>query len=272
MFPGPVPEQIAIAGTGAIACGLAQLVARADDVQVLARSEESAERARQELRLRIRSDEQARGRVTVTTDPSDLGGATMIVEAVAEDHAIKATVLGSLAKIAGEDALIATTTSSLSITELSLASGRRERFFGLHVFHPVLKMQLIELVFPTRATDDTRERGLALCEELGKTAVVVPDTPGFVVNRLLFPYLFGAVEFLDETGMSPADVDRCMTLGTGQPMGPLALLDFVGLDVALAIGRAIEVPVPLRIRMLVDDGMLGRKSGHGFHSYPKARP
>ena len=170
-----------------------------------------------------------------------------------------------------KSALIATTTSSLSVTELSLASGHHDRFFGFHVFNPVTKMALVELIFPTRASDDTRERAVTLTEALGKTPVVVPDMPGFVVNRLLFPYLFSAVELLDETGMTPADVDRCMTLGAGQPLGPLALLDFVGLDVALAIGHAIDRPVPLRLRALVDDGMLGRKTGKGFHSYPSAR-
>lgn len=265
-----MPERLAIAGTGAIALGLARVAAGIGDVQILARSPESAERAREALRSGAQ-DNAATGRIAVTTDPQDLASATVIVEAVAENAAIKAGVLGALARIAGEETLVATTTSSLSVTELSLASGRRERFFGLHVFHPVTRMQLVELVFPTRASDDTRERAAALCEALGKTGVVVPDTPGFVVNRLLFPYLFSAVELLDETGMSPADVDRCMTLGTGQPMGPLALLDLVGLDVALDIARAIDRPAPLRLRALVDDGMLGRKSGRGFHAYPEVR-
>ena len=267
-----MPERVAIAGTGAIACGLAQLAAHRGDVVVLARSTESAERAGEELRLRVRADQQATGKVRVTTDPAELRRSTLLVEAVAEDQAVKATVLGTLAKVAGEQTLIATTTSSLSVTELSLASGHHDRFFGFHVFNPVTKMALVELIFPTRASDDTRERAITLTEALGKTPVVVPDMPGFVVNRLLFPYLFSAVELMDETGMSAADVDRCMSLGAGQPMGPLALLDFVGLDVALAIGRAIDRPVPLRLRALVDDGVLGRKTGRGFHSYPSKRP
>ena len=101
-------------------------------------------------------------------------------------------------------------------------------------------MKLIELAFPHEATIETRDRARALCEALDKTPVEVPDTPGFVVNRLLFPYLFSAVDLLSETGMSPQDVDSCMTLGAGMPMGPIALLDFVGLDVAQAIGEAIE--------------------------------
>ena len=106
-----------------------------------------------------------------------------------------------------------------------------------------------------------------MCEALGKTAVEVPDIPGFVVNRLLFPYLFSAVALLEETGMEPKAVDSCMTMGAGMPMGPLALLDFVGLDVSQAIGEAIEADVPDRVRSLVADGALGRKSGRGFYNY-----
>jgi 3-hydroxybutyryl-CoA dehydrogenase len=129
------------------------------------------------------------------------------------------------------------------------------------------KMQLVELVFPDEATDETRQRFHQLCEELGKTAVDVPDVAGFVVNRLLFPYLFDAVRLAESTGLEPEAVDTCMKLGAGHPMGPLALLDLVGLDVAVAIGEAIEAEVPERLRQLVDEGRLGKKSGAGFYEY-----
>jgi 3-hydroxybutyryl-CoA dehydrogenase len=128
-------------------------------------------------------------------------------------------------------------------------------------------MKLVELVFPAAASAETHERALALCETFEKTPVEVPDIPGFVVNRLLFPYLFGAVRLLEQTGMDPAGVDTCMRLGAGHPMGPLALLDLVGLDVAKAIGETIEEPVPARIDELIAEGSLGRKSGRGFHTY-----
>jgi 3-hydroxybutyryl-CoA dehydrogenase len=128
-------------------------------------------------------------------------------------------------------------------------------------------MKLVELVYPTGATPDTRARAAAMCNELGKTAVEVPDVPGFVVNRLLFPYLFSAVRLLEETGMSPEDIDACMHLGAGHPMGPLELLDLVGLDVAEAIGQTIGQPIPARVQELIGAGALGRKSGRGFHSY-----
>jgi 3-hydroxyacyl-CoA dehydrogenase len=128
-------------------------------------------------------------------------------------------------------------------------------------------MALVELAFPPAATERTRERARALCAALGKTAVEVPDTPGFVVNRLLFPYLFEAVRLMERTGLEPEAVDTCMTLGAGHPMGPLALLDLVGLDVSAAIGETIGVEVPARVRALIAEGALGRKSGRGFFQY-----
>jgi 3-hydroxybutyryl-CoA dehydrogenase len=128
-------------------------------------------------------------------------------------------------------------------------------------------MKLVELSFPDRATDQTRRRFHALCESLGKTAVEVPDSAGFVVNRLLFPYLFDAVRLLERDGLEPEQVDTCMRLGAGHPMGPLAILDFVGLDVAAAIGDSIGADVPERLREMIAAGRLGRKSGAGFYQY-----
>ena len=153
------------------------------------------------------------------------------------------------------------------MSELATASGHPERFVGLHVFNPVPKMDLVELAFPPEATPATRERARALCTTLGKTAVEVPDTPGFVVNRLLFPYLFDAVRLMERTGLDAEAIDTCMCLGAGHPMGPLALLDLVGLDVSAAIGRTIGVEVPARVEELIAAGALGRKAGRGFHTY-----
>jgi 3-hydroxybutyryl-CoA dehydrogenase len=205
--------------------------------------------------------------VAIVQDLGALGGATAVVEAVVEDADAKAALWGELARVVGDDALLGSTTSSLSVAQLAGASGAPERFVGLHVFNPVPRMKLVELAFPAEATDRTRERATALCEALGKTAVTVPDIPGFVVNRLLFPYLFGAVALQEETGLPSESIDTCMQLGAGHPMGPLALLDFVGLDVAQAIGEAIGSEVPSSLRALVADGALGRKSGRGFYTY-----
>jgi 3-hydroxybutyryl-CoA dehydrogenase len=262
-------KRLAIAGSGAIACGLAATAAHHGPVLLLARSQSSAERARERVErtlagLRAEVDPE---HVRVVTEPAELATATFVVEAVVEDHDVKAALLAELDRLLSPTAILASTTSSLSVQELARASGRPERFVGLHVFNPVTKMKLVELVFPREATEDTRARALALCEAIEKTPVEVPDVPGFVVNRLLFPYLFAAVRLLEETGMEPAAVDTCMRLGAGHPMGPLALLDLVGLDVSEAIGETIGVPVPERLRELIAEGALGRKSGRGFHRY-----
>jgi 3-hydroxybutyryl-CoA dehydrogenase len=264
-----VSDRLAIAGSGAIACGMAATAAHHGPVLLLARSESSADRARGTVertlsRLAAEVDPQ---QVQIVTEPEALAGATFVVEAVVEDHDVKSRLLAELDGILDSSAILASTTSSLSVESLAQASGRPERFLGLHVFNPVTKMKLVELVFPSAATADTRRRALALCETIEKTPVEVPDVPGFVVNRLLFPYLFSAVRLVEETGIDPAAVDTCMRLGAGHPMGPLALLDLVGLDVAGAIGETIGEPVPARMQELIGEGALGRKSGRGFHSY-----
>jgi 3-hydroxybutyryl-CoA dehydrogenase len=265
-MPRRMNERIAITGSGAIACGLATTASPKGEVLLLARSDASADRARGTVeKLCGRLEGASADAVTVTTDMADLRDATVVVEAIAEDLDAKSALLGQIAWVIGEDTLLATTTSSLSVEKLAAASGRPDRFAGLHVFNPVPRMDLIELVFPEVATQRTRERAHALCKALGKTAVEVPDVPGFVVNRLLFPYLFSAVRLLEETGLEPEAVDACMMMGAGHPLGPLALLDLVGLDVSQAIGEAIGAEVPAGVRDRVQRGELGRKTGRGFH-------
>jgi 3-hydroxybutyryl-CoA dehydrogenase len=265
-----VNETLAIAGSGTIACGLASVAAQHGEVLLWARSEKSSDRARAAIAKNCAKLDEGLdpNRVRIVTDLEELRHASYLVEAVVEDQDHKEALLSELASYENDEAVLATTTSSLSIEQLAKATGRPERFAGLHVFNPVPRMQLIELVFPTSASADTRERSQALCVALGKTPVEVPDIPGFVVNRLLFPYLFSAVELMSETGMPPEDVDRCMTLGAGQPMGPIALLDFVGLDVSQAIGESIGARIPARLLELVGEGALGRKVGRGFYRYP----
>jgi 3-hydroxybutyryl-CoA dehydrogenase len=270
LYP-PVNERLGIAGAGTIACGLAATASANYDVLLWARSDESAQRAQASVAKAAGKLEGGdAGRVEVVTDLSRLHDATFLVEAIIEHHGHKSEMLadlGEMARAADNDAVLATTTSSLSVAELSKASGHPESFVALHVFNPVPRMKLVELAFPPEATEDTRTRARTLCETLGKTPVEVPDIPGFVVNRLLFPYLFSAAAFLAETGMDPQDIDSCMMLGAGVPMGPLALLDFVGLDVAQAIGNAIDIPVPENLGALVEEGALGRKTGRGFYTY-----
>jgi 3-hydroxybutyryl-CoA dehydrogenase len=267
-------ERVAIAGTGTIGCGLAGIASTAGDVVVLARSVESMRSAEGRLETLCGKVEGAQlDRIRVVTDAGELSGSSLAVEAIAEDPAAKAGVLTDLA-IACPEADLASTTSSLSVRDLAEASGRPGRFFAFHVFNPVHRMDLVEICFPPGAEAEARERALAWCRALGKTAVEVPDQAGFVVNRLLFPYLFDAVRLMDATGESAEQIDACMTLGAGYPMGPLALLDFVGIDVAIAIGEAIHSESgderdrpPDKLTQMAADGDLGKKSGRGFFGY-----
>jgi 3-hydroxybutyryl-CoA dehydrogenase len=263
-----VPESVGIVGSGAIACGLAAVAAQQGHVVVWARSDDSAQRAEAKVaKLCEKAGADVNGNVRVSSDAAALGDATFVVEAIVEDPVAKEQLLADLATQVGEDAILASTTSSLSIEALARASGRPDRFVGLHVFNPVPKMDLVELVFPAAASEATRARARELCQTLGKTPVEVPDTPGFVVNRLLFPFLFEAVRLMEATGLEPEAIDTCMQLGAGHPMGPLALLDLVGLDVSASIGRTIEAEIPPLIDRMIAEGALGRKTLRGFYSY-----
>jgi 3-hydroxyacyl-CoA dehydrogenase len=273
-----IRERLGIIGSGTIAVGLAVCAVhnRGGHAVLWARKEDSANRARSQVReLCEKMDHQeAVDRVRVTTDLSDLAETTLAVEAIAEDHQLKLAMLGQAREALHSDALLATTTSSLSIEELGRASGDPARFFGIHVFNPVTRMDLVELCFTSECPESVRVRATSFCHEIGKTPIEVPDEPGFVVNRLLFPYLFEAVRLLERTGMEPADVDGCMKLGAAYKMGPLELLDMIGLDVAEAIGAAIHADTsdpahaaPGRLKQLIGEGKLGRKSGAGFYEY-----
>lgn len=264
----------AIAGSGAIACGLAATSTSTAATILLARSDASAWRAEEDaVAACARVDGADPGRLHVTTDAADLAECDIVVESVIEDILVKSELLSQLGAAAAE-ADLASTTSSLPLSGIGERSGMTGRVFGLHVFNPVPRMKLVELCFPEGTLEGIRERALGWCGALGKTAVEVPDQAGFVVNRLLFPFLFDAVRMMERTGMSAGEVDSCMTLGAGHPMGPLALLDFVGLDVAEAIGDALHSdssetahrPPGLLVEM-VGEGRLGRKSGAGFYEY-----
>jgi 3-hydroxybutyryl-CoA dehydrogenase len=267
-------ERPGVAGTGVVGCGLAACATLTGEVRLLARSDASAWRAEEESQgLAAKLDEGSPRRIRVTTDPADLSDCDLVVEAIAEELDAKTELLGKLGKACPE-ADLASTTSSLSVSALGERSGLVDRVFGLHVFNPVVRMELVELCIPSGVRDGVAGRASAWCRALGKTAIEVPDQPGFVVNRILFPYLFDAVRILERTGIEPADLDACMRLGAGHPMGPLRLLDFIGLDVAAAIGESLHGDsgepahaVPGRIEALISDGKLGRKSGAGFYDY-----
>jgi 3-hydroxybutyryl-CoA dehydrogenase len=246
----------------------------ASQVLLLARSDASAWRAEEQAHsLSAKVDGGDAKRIRVTTQVGELADSDLVVEAVIEELGPKVDLLRTVGEAAA-DADLATTTSSLSLDEIGSESGHADRVFGLHPFNPVTKMELIELCLPDSAREEIRSRARAWGEAIGKTVVEVPNEPGFVVNRLLFPYLFDAVRLMEQTGMDAEGVDRCMTLGANYPMGPLALLDLIGVDVAVAIGEALHADSgeehhrpPGRLIALVDDGKLGRKSGAGFYEY-----
>ena len=270
MSAAPPAERLGIVGSGTIACGLAACAARHGEVTLWARSDASAERAERSVAKVCAkfADQFPPERVRITTDlGAGLEDRTFVVEAVAEHMDTKVELFARLRERLADGAVLGTTTSSLPVATLAAASGRPERFVAFHVFNPVARMELVELAFPAEAAPETRERARALAAALDKRAVEVPDCAGFVVNRLLFPFLFEAVRFADEHGLAPADVDACMTLGAGHPMGPLALLDYVGLDVSQAIGESLGVEVPERLRALVAEGAVGKKAGRGFYTY-----
>jgi 3-hydroxybutyryl-CoA dehydrogenase len=266
--------QPAIAGSGTVATGLAACASVLGQVRLLARSDASAWRAEELAHSGCeRLDGADPGRIKVTTDAADLAESDLVIEAIVEDPDVKAAYLTELAT-AAPDADLATTTSSLSIGELAERSGTEDRLFGLHVFNPVPRMELVELCLPDQLRDGAGERALSWCRAIDKRPIEVPDQPGFVVNRLLFPYLFDAVRLQERSGMEAAAVDECMTLGAGHPMGPLRLLDLVGIDVAVAIGDALHSDSadeahrpPDRLRALAEEGRLGRKSRGGFYDY-----
>ncbi len=216
-------------------------------------------------------------RVTPTTEIGELGGADVVIEAVFESLPVKLEVWSQLGAVVGDHALLASNTSSLSITQIAAGVAHPERFCGLHFFNPVPVLPLVEVVRALQTTEATMTRAEAFVKKIGKTPVLCDDKPGFIVNRLLIPYLNDAVFALSEGVGSAEEIDAAMKLGANMPIGPLALIDLVGLDVALAAGESLygefqdpKFRVPPLLRQFVRAGKLGRKSGEGFYRYEDA--
>jgi len=215
-----------------------------------------------------------RGRITGATDPSALAAAQLVIEAVSEELDAKHAVLSRVTSLLGPDALVATTTSTLSVTSLAAAVPDPARFGGLHFFDPAPLTRLVEVVAAEQSSPETLERLQAFVRRAGKTPVVVKDRPGFLVNRLLTPYLNQAVQALDDGVATAEDIDRSVRLGLGYPMGPLELLDLIGLDVHLRTTTAVYeqllatpfTPPPM-LERLVAAGRTGRKAGSGFFEH-----
>ncbi|MEX2541374.1 MAG: 3-hydroxyacyl-CoA dehydrogenase NAD-binding domain-containing protein [Trueperaceae bacterium] len=273
-------------GSGTMGSGIAQACAAAGHRVVLfdineAALERAASSIRDSLERLVRKERLTRAqadesweRIVRSRSMTDLADADVVIEAVFEDLEVKRSAWQQAAEAVPATSLLATNTSSLSITEIAGFSGSPERFCGMHFFNPVALMPLVEVVQALNSTSDTIERAREFVEGLGKTAIICQDKPGFIVNRLLIPYLNDAVHALSEGVASAEDIDRAMTLGANMPIGPLALADLVGLDVSLAAAESLhrefgdsKFRVAPLLRQMVRAGKLGRKSGRGFFSY-----
>jgi 3-hydroxybutyryl-CoA dehydrogenase len=217
----------------------------------------------------------ALARLSATTDLEALSGADAVVEAIVENEAVKKELLGKLDRICKPDAILASNTSSISITRLAASTGRPDRFIGMHFMNPVPVMALVEVIRGMATSDGTAASVDELARRMGKTPIVCNDYPGFVSNRVLMPMINEAIEALREGVATKDAIDGIMKLGMNHPMGPLQLADFIGLDTCLAILRVLQDgfgdpkyrPSPLLVRM-VDAGWLGKKAGRGFYEYP----
>ena len=217
------------------------------------------------------------GRIKGTTELQDLATCDLVIEAVSESLDAKRQVFSTLDRIVPASTVLASNTSSLSITEIAATASRPERVLGLHFFNPVPLMKLVEVIRALPTSDAAFEQARGFVEKLGKTAVVARDTPGFVVNRLLVPYLLDAARIYESGVASKEDIDNGMKLGCGYPMGPLTLLDFVGLDTTRSIANIMfeefklpQYAAPPLLKRMVLAGYLGRKSGRGFYDYSKS--
>lgn len=277
---------VGVAGAGTMGAGIAQACAVAGygvllyDTSEAARSrgmdavKASLTRIVKKGTLSEDAKAAALSKITLVGDLDQFKKADLVIEAIYENLAAKRELWENVDKVAKDEALLASNTSSLSITELASFVTRPERFCGLHFFNPVAVLPLVEVVRGLRTAPATLQEATSFVENLGKTPIVCEDKPGFIVNRLLVPYINDAVHALGEGVASAEDIDKAMKLGANMPMGPLALADLVGLDVALAAGESLynefqdsKFRVAPLIRQMVRAGKLGRKTGEGFYKY-----
>ena len=279
-------RKVGVVGLGTMGAGIAQVCVQAG-IETVGRevSDELGEAARGRIdhylgrgieKGRLSEDERAAAleRLTTTTRVEDLADCDLVIEAVVEELDVKRTLFADLDRLVRPDAVLATNTSALSVTDIAEATERPERVVGMHFFNPAPVLPLVEVVRTEQSSDEAVETAYVFAERIGKQPIRCGDTPGFVVNRILIPLLNDCVRVLDEAGVTPEDLDTAMTAGLNWPIGPCALIDLIGVDVhvhasealRLALGEARMEP-PLRLRQMLEDGRLGRKSGAGFFAY-----
>jgi 3-hydroxybutyryl-CoA dehydrogenase len=277
---------VGVVGLGAMGSGIAQLAVEGGFATIgreveLARAEQARDRIAHFLTRKVEKGTLAQdardaafARLTLTTELADLGGCDIVIEAAFEELAVKHDLFRALESVVAEDAILATNTSALSVTEIASVLEGPERALGMHFFNPAPLMPLVEIVRAERTGEDVFETAFAFGAQLGKTPIRCADTPGFVVNRVLIPLLNDCVRVLDEAGVTPEDLDTGMKHGAGWPMGPCALLDLVGADVHVHASEALYAKLreprmapPPRLVRMVQAGKLGRKTGEGFYRY-----
>ena len=281
-------KKIGVLGTGTMGAGIIQVLAQNGyEVVMRARRESSVEKGLATVkknldkmvakeRMTAEAAAEVFGRITGSTDINIIADADLVIEAATEDMEAKKALFAELDKLCKPETIIATNTSSLSITEIAAATGRPDKVIGMHFFNPVPAMKLVEIIKGLTTSEETKATILALTEALGKTPVEVAEAPGFVVNRILIPMINEAINVYAAGVASVADIDVAMQLGANHPMGPLALGDYIGLDIVLAImevifaetGDSKYAPSPL-LRKMVRAGKLGKKTGEGFYNYNK---
>jgi 3-hydroxybutyryl-CoA dehydrogenase len=282
----PEIHSVGVVGLGAMGAGIAQLAIEAGyDVVGREVTPEVGEHARGRIahflqrkvdKERMTADdcEAALARLELTTDLAALAGCDLVIEAIVEELDAKLALFAELERIVPADAILATNTSALSVTEIASAVSTPERVVGMHFFNPAPLMPLVEIVEAELSSDAAVQAAYAVGERLGKRPIRCHDTPGFVVNRVLIPLLNDCLRVLDEARVTPEDLDTAMTAGAGWPMGPCTLVDLVGIDVHVHASEALyeklrepRMAPPPRIVAMRNAGLLGRKSGRGFYTY-----